>query len=260
MDDASALYVGEVRHRRTRPREHALRYRVFMLLLDLDRVDGLLGRLRLLRRGRFGLMSFSAADHGDRSGRPLREQVEAKLAAAGTEAGGPIRLLTMPRILGYGFNPLSLYFCHRPDGSLAAILYEVSNTFGERHDYLIATPEGSEEAVRQSAPKRFYVSPFMDMDLSYAFTVQPPADRTGVTITVSDGEGPMLTASFAGDRRPLTDGQLLRAWLSHPLLTFKVMAGIHWEALKIWRKGVGFRHRPALPPHGVTVGQPGAAA
>lgn len=260
MSGASALYVGEVRHNRVRPRRHALRYRVFMLLLDLDEVDGVLGRLKLLARGRFGLTSFNAADHGDRSGRPLRDQVRERLAEAGIEADGAIRLLTMPRILGYGFNPLSLYFCHRPDGALAAILYEVSNTFGERHNYLIATPEGGAETVRQSAPKRFYVSPFMDMDLAYAFTVQPPADRTGVSITVSDGEGAMLTASFLGERRALTDGQLLQAWLGHPLLTLKVMAGIHWEALKIWRKGVGFRHRPALPAQAVTIGRTERAA
>ncbi|MET0338532.1 MAG: DUF1365 domain-containing protein [Caulobacter sp.] len=260
MREASALYVGEVRHWRVRPREHVLRYRVFMLLLDLDAVDDVLSRLRLLARGRLGLMSFNAADYGDRSGRPLRGQVEVRLAEAGIEAGGAIRLLTMPRILGYGFNPLSLYFCHRPDGALAAILYEVSNTFGERHAYLIATPQKGDDLVRQSAPKRFYVSPFMDMDLSYAFTVQPPGEKTSVAITVSDGEGPMLTASFAGQRRPLTDGQLLRAWLGHPLLTFKVMVGIHWEALKIWRKGVGFRHRPPLPAHAVTVGEPGGSA
>ncbi len=260
MSEASALYVGEVRHNRVRPRRHALRYRVFMLLLDLDQVDGVLGRLKLLARGCFGLMSFNAGDHGDRSGRPLRDQVRERLAAAGIEAGGAIRLLTMPRILGYGFNPLSLYFCHRPDGALAAILYEVSNTFGERHNYLIATPEGGAGTVRQSAPKRFYVSPFMDMDLAYAFTVQAPADGTAVSITVSDGEGAMLTASFLGERRPLTDGQLLRAWLSHPLLTLKVMAGIHWEALKIWRKGVGFRHRPALPAQAVTIGRTERAA
>ncbi|WP_269713302.1 DUF1365 domain-containing protein [Caulobacter sp. NIBR2454] len=258
MTEVSAIYVGQVRHKRVRPRDHALRYRVFMLFLDLNEIDAILGRLRLLLRGRFGLMSFNDADYGDRSGTALRPQIEARLAEAGIEGGGAIRLLTMPRILGYGFNPLSLYFCHRPDGALAAIIYEVSNTFGERHSYLIATPEPDDGTVRQSAPKRFYVSPFMDMDLNYAFAVQPPGEGASVSIAVSDKTGPMLTASFVGARRPLTDKELLKAWLTHPLLTFKVMAGIHWEALKIWRKGVGFRRRPPLPLSSVTIGRPGA--
>jgi DUF1365 family protein len=254
----SALYTGVVDHNRRRPRVHALRYRIFMLLLDLDEAPSLFARLRLrlLRPGRFGLMSFHAADHGDRSGAPLKAQVEARLAAAGMAAGGPIRLLTMPRILGHGFNPLSVYFCHRPDESLAAILYEVSNTFGERHNYLIAVPERADGGpVRQTAAKAFYVSPFMDLDLGYAFTVTPPGERCAIAVTVSDGDGPMLTAAFAGQRRPLTDAALLRAWLGHPLLSLKVVAGIHWEALKIWRKGVGFRRRPPPPARDVTLGE-----
>jgi hypothetical protein len=228
-----------------------------MLLLDLDGLPALFRRLKLLRRGKFGLMSFNAADYGDRSGAPLKGQIQARLATAGIEAGGPIRLLTMPRILGHGFNPLSVYFCHRPDESLAAILYEVSNTFGERHNYLIATAdEANREAlVRQTAPKRFYVSPFMDLDLSYEFLVTPPDEVCSIAIVVSDAAGPMLTAAFSGERQPLTDMALLGAWLAHPLLSLKVVAGIHWEALKIWRKGIGFRSRPPLPAQDLTLGQ-----
>lgn len=253
----SALYTGLVDHTRRRPRVHALRYRIFMLLLDLDALPSLFAQLRLLRPGRFGLMSLRVADYGDRSGAPLKGQIEARLAAAGIVAGGPIRLLTMPRILGHGFNPLSVYFCHRPDESLAAILYEVSNTFGERHNYLIAAPADPGGPVRQTAAKAFYVSPFMDLDLTYAFTVTPPGERCAIAITVSDSDGPMLTASFAGRRQPLSDATLLRAWLAHPLLSLKVVAGIHWEALKIWRKGVGFRRRPPLPARDMTLGEAG---
>ncbi len=258
----SALYSGAVDHERLKPRAHSLRYRVFMLLLDLDGLPALFDRLKLLSPGRFGLMSFNAADYGDRSGAPLKGQIEARLAAAGIVAGGPIRLLTMPRILGHGFNPLSVYFCHRPDESLAAILYEVSNTFGERHNYLIATadeapatPSGRKALVRQTAPKRFYVSPFMDLNLRYEFLVSPPGEACSIAIVVSDAAGPMLTAAFAGARQPLTDAALLRAWLAHPLLSLKVVAGIHWEALKIWRKGVGFRRRPPLPAQDLTLGK-----
>ena len=250
----NGVYAGIVDHHRLRPRRHSLRYRIFMLLLDLDSLPATLGGLRLLRSGRFGLMSFEPSDHGDRSGAPLKAQVEARLAAAGIAAGGAIRLLTMPRILGHGFNPLSVYFCHQPDGALAAILYEVSNTFGERHSYLIAAPKDG--PVRQRAAKRFYVSPFMDLDLDYAFRVTPPGEHCAIAITVSDAEGPMLTASFAGARQPLTDAALLRAWLGHPLLTLKVVAGIHWEALRLWLKGVGFRGRPPPPAEDLTLGTP----
>jgi len=252
--DPGALYVGRVIHERTHGIRHRLAYRVYMLLLDLDRIEA--RRPGLLGRGRFGLMSWRAADHGDRSGRPLRGQVEAHLAGAGIDiAGGPIRLLTMPRILGYGFNPLSVFFCHRPDGALAAILYEVTNTFHERHSYLIATPP-ADGPVRQSADKVFFVSPLMDMDLTYDFTVRPPGEAIGVTIAVRRGETPVLTASFAGARRPLTNGALMRAFITHPLLTWKVTGGIHWEAAVSLLKGAKYRSRGAPPARAVSLGSP----
>ena len=276
--DTSALYVGRVEHARVRTIDHTLGYRVFMLLLDLDHIEDSRSRLRLLGRGRFGLMSWRAADHGDRSDTPLRQQVEAHLDVAGIDlVGGPIRLLTMPRILGYGFNPISVYFCHRPNGAVAALLYEVTNTFGERHSYLVATPsppptgerapdpkgsakpEGVEGAgrapIRQTADKAFFVSPFMDMDLTYDFTVRPPGEGVSVVVAVRRGDTPILTASFAGARRPLTDGQLLRAWLTHPLLTWKVTAGIHWEALLGLIKGARYRNRPRPSHRPVTLGR-----
>lgn len=254
MTTNGALYAGVVTHRRLKPKAHALRYRIFMLLLDLEALPALFGRLRWLREGGLGLMSFRAADHGDHSGADLAGQVRGRLAQAGIEAAGPVRLLCMPRILGYGFNPLSLYFCHDADGTLTAVLYEVRNTFGETHSYLIATPEGDTDILRQQAAKRFHVSPFMDMDLTYAFTIAPPGQRVGVDILVSDNEGPVLAAAFHAQRRDLTDGNLLRVWLSHPLLSFKVMAGIHWEALKLVGKGLTLRPRPPAPATAVTLG------
>jgi hypothetical protein len=243
-----------VTHARRRPKAHALRYRIFMLLLDLDETPRLLRALRLLTSGGFGLMSFRERDHGDRSGTPLRTQVERTLTQAGIAAGGAIQLLTMPRIMGHGFNPISVYFCHRPDGDLAAILYEVSNTCGERHSYLVAARPG-DKVQRQAADKAFYVSPFMDMDLSYRFIVQAPGETVRVTIAVDDAEGEVLTAAFVGRRGEITDTRLLHAWLSHPLLTLKVVAGIHWEAARIFAKGVGFRTRPPLPARSVTLGR-----
>lgn len=253
---ASALYQGVVTHARFSPRTHRLRYRIFMLLFDLDELPVLFSRLRLLRPGKFGLMSFRAADHGDRSGADLKAYVTDQLAQAGIVAAGPVRLLCMPRILGYGFNPLSLYFCHHADGGLAAILYEVRNTFGERHSYLIAAPEIASEHVRQTAPKRFFVSPFMDMDLTYDFEILPPGEAASVVVSVRRGDQPILTAAFAGQRAPLTDASLLKAWVRHPLLSFKVIASIHWEAARILARGIGLRRRPSPPTHAVTLGDP----
>ena len=158
----------------------------------------------------------------------------------------------MPRVLGYGFNPLSLFFCHRRDGVLAAILYEVTNTHGERHAYLIACDPDEPGLVRQAAAKQMYVSPFMDMALSYRFTVRPPGEAVSIAVDVDDEAGLILSTAFTGRRRPLTDAALFRAWVSHPLLTFKVVAAIHWEALKLVLKGVGCRSHPPAPRYAVT--------
>ena len=255
---ASALYVGEVRHRRTRPRAHALRYRIFMLLLDLDELAGLASHLRLFSLGGFNLFAFHPRDHGDGSALSLRAQVEARLAAAEIACqGGPIRLLCLPRVLGYVFNPLSLYLCHRRDGTLAAIVYEVSSTFGERHSYVVPASELNGAVERQRARKRLHVSPFLGMDLDYAFRVAPPGERLGVIVDTHDAQGVILHASFHGARRPLTDGELLRAFITHPLLTLKVTLGIHWEAIRLLAKGLRLRTGPPAPAEGASVGATG---
>jgi DUF1365 family protein len=253
MTGRSALYVGSVMHRRLRPSEHRLRYRMFWMLLDLDEIDGLANRLRLFSHNRFNVASFHDRDHGDGGGEPLRAQVERHLNAAGIDlGGGSIRLLCMPRILGYGFNPLSIYFCYRKDDRLAAILYEVHNTFGQRHSYL-APVLGCQGALVHTCKKSFYVSPFLDLDMAYAFRVVPPVDRVAATIRTEDSEGPIIIASLAGRREPLTCSTLLRALAMHPFLTLKVIAAIHWHALLLWRKGVPLQSRPSPPASSVTV-------
>ena len=253
MGDASALYVGEVVHQRVRTFNHRLRYRTWMVLLDLDELDDLQSRLKRLPRKAFGLISFLPSDHGDRSATPLRTQVEARLADAGiTDSAHRIRLLTMPRILGYGFNPISVFFCHRADGSVGALLYEVTNTFHERHSYLIAAP--ADGSIRQTADKALFVSPFMDMGMTYDFTVRT-GDTLSVVVSVRRDDTPILTASFIGRRRALTDGQLSRVFWTHPLLTWKVTGGIHWEAVKVMLKGARYRERGAPPAHAVSIGR-----
>jgi uncharacterized protein len=244
----SALYFGTVLHQRLRPVRHDLDYRVFTMLVDLDELPGLGARLKLLSHNRFNLFSFHDRDHGARQNEPLKPQIEAKLGEAGIDlAGGRIRLLCFPRILGYVFNPLSVYFCHHRDGSLRAILYEVSNTFGEQHGYLIPV-RGPDAVVRQSCAKEFYVSPFMAMEGRYEFRLAAPAERLAVYIRQLDRDGPILHASLEGNRAPLDDATLARAFLRYPLMTLKVIAGIHWEALRLWRKGLRLVPRPAAPP------------
>lgn len=254
MSGASALYAGEVMHVRLKPRRHRLAYRLFSLLLDLDEIAGLDARLRLFSRNRFNVFSFHDRDYADPEAGPLKAQVERLLADAGLEPdGGAIRLLTLPRLFGYAFNPLSVYFCYRRDGSLIALLYEVNNTFGQRHSYLIPVRAGEVAPLRQKAEKRFYVSPFMDMGLTYSFRITPPGEALRIAILASDAEGPVLSAVQTATRRPLNDRQLLRVMLSYPLLTLKVIAGIHWEALWIWAKGIGLRPRPDAPDTPVSI-------
>ena len=234
----SGLYSGVVAHQRLRPQRHRLAYRVFMLALDLDELEGLGRRLRLFAHNGWNLVSLHDRDFAGKVRASLRPQIEAKLAQAGHDLkGGRITLLCMPRLLGKGFNPLSVYFCHDRDGRLAATVHAVRNTFGERHDYVLPVEPSADARVRQACGKAFHVSPFMPMDLDYQFDLLPPGDRVGVGVTVHDEAGMLLAASFAGERHELTDGALLKAVVSHPWQLAGVLAAIHWEAVKMALKG-----------------------
>jgi len=184
----------------------------------------------------------------------LRPQIEQAMKAAGlVPDGGPIRLLCMPRVFGHAFNPISVFFCHRRDETLAAILYEVNNTFGQRHSYLIPVEDCGQKSITQHCDKAFYVSPFMDMAITYQFRVVPPADRTAVIVNGDDAHGRVIAASFTGRRRPLSDTALLGVVARHGLLSLKVIGAIHWEALKLWLKGVRLQPRPPPPRHPITI-------
>lgn len=251
----SALYAGSVMHHRMRPKQHRLRYSVFYLLIDLDEVDELAGRLRLFSHNRFNLFSFHDRDHGIGAAASPRDRIERHLREAGIEAGGAIRLLTMPRILGYAFNPLSIYFCYKRDSSLSAIFYEVNNTFGQRHNYLIPVPPDARLPIRQESRKSFYVSPFLSIDMVYSFSVTPPEKDLAVSVIGRDAQGPLIVAKLAATRRDLTDAALTRAFCAYPLLTLKVIAGIYWEALLIRLKGIRLHDRPSPPDRTVTLGR-----
>ncbi len=255
MTGASALYAGIVTHQRFAPTRHRLRYGMFQMLFDLDELPALSTRLRLFSHNRFNLLGFHDRDHGE-GGVHLRAWVEATLAAAGHPiVGGQILLLCMPRVLGHVFNPLSIYFCHDRDGALAAMLYEVNNTFGERHSYLIPLGGPAGEVIHQSCAKAFHVSPFMDMAMTYDFRISRPGETIATTVHGKDAAGALLiAAAFTGARRELSDASLAGALVRYPLLTLKVVAAIHLEAVKLILKGLRLRPRPPPPGAAISVG------
>ena len=251
---ASAIYAGVVVHTRFRPVRHRFSYRMPWMLLDIDELPDLARRLHLLSVNRANLFAFYDRDYLAGIDAPLRPQIEHHMRRAGIEAdGGALRVLCMPRVAGLVFNPLSVFFCHRIDGSLAALLYEVNNTFGQRHGYLIPVKRPAFSTVHQECAKRFHISPFMDMAMTYRFRVSVPGSRASVAIDVQNNGDRILSAAFAGRRLPLTDGNLLRAFLRHPILAFQVLGAIHWEALRLWRKGIEVRRLPTPPAEPVSI-------
>jgi uncharacterized protein len=246
-DDAAVLYFGEVMHARLKPIGHRFSYRVMSLLIDLDRLQAADRQSPLFGVNRAALYSFNEADHGERDGSRLRLYAQRRAAEHGIDlTGGRVSLLCYPRLLGYTFNPLSVYFCYRADGRLAVIIYEVRNTFGDIHAYVLPLQPGetSGAGIRQQQNKLFYVSPFIEMAMRYHFRVSPPGERVKLRILETDREGPLLAATFSGRRHGLTTSALLRAFFAVPLVTFKIVAAIHWEALRLSLKGARLVPRP----------------
>ena len=245
--DAAALYVGDVVHARLKPVGHRFSYRVMSLLIDLDRLEVADRQTPLFGVNRRALYSFHEADHGDRDGSSLRLYAQRCAAEHGIDlTGGRVLLLCYPRLFGYTFNPLSVYYCYRADGQPALLIYEVRNTFGDIHAYVLPVTRGdiSPAGIRQTQDKRFYVSPFVEMAMRYHFRVMLPQDRVKLRILETNSEGPLLSATFNGQRRILTTRELLRSFFSLPLVTLKIVAAIHWEALRLWLKGVRPVPRP----------------
>ncbi len=237
----SCLYDGRVMHQRLRPFRHRFTYRVWSLFLDLAELDTLGRRLHLLGIERPGLAGFRAADHGPRDGSPLLPWVRAELAARGIDdGGGRVFVLAFPRVLGYVFNPLTVYFAYDREDRLRALLYEVKNTFGGQHTYAFAAADNGHRQAH-GCDKAFYVSPFIPMQAAYAFAVSAPGERLSVVIDERVTEGPQLVASLVGRRRPLDDRNLAACLLRHGPMTLKVIAGIHWQALALWWRGAPFR-------------------
>jgi uncharacterized protein len=251
----SAIYAGKVAHRRFFPREHRFTYGVYYLYLDLGELVELDRSVPGFGHNRAAPFAFHDRDHGPRDGSPLRPWLDAHLREAGIDLeGGPVRILTLPRILGHVFNPISVWFGFGPGGDLRMVLYEVSNTFGQWHHYLCAV-DGLDAAgnARHRFDKELFVSPFIDMDATYEFRARSPDERAALVVREYLPAGHVLTATLVARRRAMTGGNLWRMFATHPMMTLKVVGGIHWEALRLWRKGAPFRRHGAAPEHGLTI-------
>lgn len=232
-----ALYVGDVVHKRARPKRHSLRYRVFSMVVDIDQLEVLDQKLRFFSLNRFNLVSLVTKDFGPRDGSSISAFIRRKAAAAGVSDIVRIRMLAYPRLLGFAFNPITVYYCEDAAGAIRFMAYEVSNTFGEHHFYQAAVgAEGPE--IHHEAKKAFFVSPFNTLEGTYRFAIRPPEEKVFLGITLSTDEGGLVTAYFEGEKRSLTDAMLLKLLLAYPFMTAKVVAGIYWEALLLWLKGV----------------------
>ena len=238
------LYRGDVMHMRLQPFAHRFRYRVTTLLLDIDRLEETASQLRLFSVDRVNLVAFHRRDHGARDGSALRPWVEARLAEAGRPTPARILLLSMPRLFGYAFNPLSVFFCYDAAGRLESVVYEVKNTFGDQHPYALAAEAEADGAARHDQPKEFFVSPFIGMDQTYRFTIRPPGARLAIRIKQADARGDYLIATQNGAAVPLTDRALARLALGTPWAALKVVAAIHWQALRLFLKGAKFLGYP----------------
>lgn len=237
------LYIGTVFHKRFAPKTHELRYNVFTFYADLDHLASIAENNRLFSLNKFNLVSFHEADYGDpetSNSASLKERLLSLLSANGIDASKvkSIKILTYPRILGFVFNPLSVFYCYGENDLNIAIIYEVQNTFAERHNYIYAVPEKGTFKETHFAKKSFHVSPFFDQQGYYEFSITPPDEKASVTINYKQAEITRLTACFSGRRQKITDKTLLLLGIKMPFMTLKVMGGILYEALKLKLKGI----------------------
>ena len=234
----SCIYNGTVIHKRFKPKIHFFSYKVFSLLIDLSELEKLDKTINFFSYNKFNLVSFFDKDHGDRDGSPLINWVKKNLKQNKVNCENiKIKLLCYPRIFGYVFNPLSVFYIYNNNDDLISILYEVKNTFGEQHTYVFKT-ENQLKLIENKCQKKFFVSPFMDLDSTYYFKILYPEDTLSVVIDQRDNLGKLLFASQDGKRINLSSKNLLFSYLKHPLMTFKIISAIHFEALRLWIKGI----------------------
>ena len=234
----SCIYNGTVIHKRYKPKEHFFKYSVFSLLLDLSELEILSDKIRFFSINRFNLISFFEKDHGNRDDTSLVGWVKKNLEQNQINTKNiKIKLLCYPRIFGYVFNPLSIFFVYNQNDTLVSILYEVKNTFGEQHTYVFKI-DNENNLIQNNCSKKFHVSPFIEMNCNYFFRILKPGDRLSVIIDQYDKVGKILYASQDGKKANLTGQELIKSYLKHPLMTFKIISAIHFEAFKLWIKGI----------------------
>lgn len=249
-----AFYDGHVMHARLFPFGHRFRYSVFSITFDIDAIQAADRASKFFSFNRFNLMSLYEKDHTDDKALSISQYARKLLSEAGLEAEPRrILLMTYPRIFGYAFNPLSVYYAYDDEEHLIAAIYEVRNTFGERHSYVAKVNNGelTEAGLKQTRLKIFHVSPFIDMGARYHFSLLPPGKNLRVRIMETENGKPLLSANFIGTQVPMTTPSTLKRLLAYPFMTLKIILGIHWEALKLWRKGAKF-HKSPPPPEAVS--------
>ena len=248
MNTPIALYTSDVMHRRRFPQNYRFDYKVFSFLIDIDKVAAG-GFNPLVSFNRFNLFSLYTKDHGARDGTSWRAWINTLLDKNNlSKAKHTIKLLCFPRILGYGFNPISLWYCYGEDGQMYAIVCEVRNTFGEHHHYLLHNENQPYTGkVKARKHKYFHVSPFISMDAEYRFVLAAPTDELSIVINEYQQQALMLTATQRGKQLPFTTSSLLGQFFRLPLMTFKIMLMIHWQALKIGFRGGMYHKKPPAP-------------
>jgi hypothetical protein len=255
----AGIYTGIVVHTRFKPKRHQLRYRVFAFLLDLAELDRIDDQCWLFSRNRFNIFSFYDRDHVNSDQTDTEQEVRELLGGEGLDIqSGRIQILCYPRLFGYVFNPLTIYFCYDPKDRLSAIIYEVKNTFGEQYSYVVSVRTESDSVQDHSCTKEFFVSPFNANEGRYEFKVLAPSNDVSISINYTDSVSPVLNACFKGDYLPFEDKQLAKLLLSNPFMTLKVIIGIHFEALRLLLKGLPvFLHERANKEGFSTMSGPG---
>ena len=235
----SSIYNGTVIHKRFKPKLHFFKYRVFSLLIDLSDLNNLGKDITFFSYNHFNLISFFDKDHGERDGSSLIEWVKKNLDENDINSKDiRIKLLCYPRILGYVFNPLSVFFVYDNNKNLISILYEVKNTFGEQHTYIFKIE--NDHLLQHNCSKKFHVSPFIEMNCNYFFRILKPSEKISVVIDQYQLDEKILFASQDGKRVDFNSKELLKSYVKHPLMTFKIISAIHFEAFKLWLKGIKF--------------------
>ena len=249
----SYIYSGNVVHKRFKPKIHFFKYKVFSLLIDLSELELLDKNLKIFSYNKFNIVSFYDRDHGARDGSSIKEWVIDNLKKNNIDNENiQVKLLCYPRIFGYVFNPLSVFYIYDNNSNLISVLYEVKNTFGEQHTYIFKT-DIDQNLIQHMCKKKFHVSPFIEMDCTYFFRLLKPGKKISVIIDQNDKDGKILYASQDGVRSEMNNVNFVKSYLKHPLMTFKIILAIHFEAFKLWSKGIKFIKKTLKIKNNITI-------